>query len=839
MEVLDLNGLWRMRDTRDQEYIEAKVPGSVITTLMATGKLENPYYRDNEDKAFELSRYDYEFTRKFEVSTKLLEHDSIMLCCEGLDTIAEIRVNGTSTFKANNMHRTYEFDLKGSLIEGENTISIIFFSPTAYVEKRQRENLLFTMGDNTDIALDGYYHLRKAHSTFGWDWGPRIPDAGIWRDIYIKGYNTARIENIYVTQEHTESSVTVGFETKLQRFNTTRLEVVIEVCSPDGIKYNRSFTLDEQTNECIGPITIDNPSLWWPNGYGKQPLYKVVIKLIGDHKELEIKELEVGIRKLYVNQETDDWGKTFEFNINGISIFAMGANYIIEDTLMPGYSRERTEKLIKSAVAANFNCIRIWGGGIYPPTYFYELCDKYGIILWHDLMFANTVYPYDEEFLLSVDAELKDNIERGRNHACIGLWNGCNETEWMLDMIDKRDFLGQSLPKEIVLPPMEPIKALYRIIAGVCEKAVAKYDRNHFYWPSSPSSGGDFDNPNDENRGDVHYWDVWHGMKPFTDYRNYYFRFCSEYGFQSFPCLKTVKTYTLPEDRNVFSYIMEKHQKNKSANGKILNYMSETFKYPKNFETLLYTSQLLQAEAIRYGVEHWRRNRGHCMGSLYWQLNDCYPVASWSSIDCYGRWKALHYMAKRFYAPILISALDNGTVVDLYITNDSMNRIKGEIEWKFRNADGTVLSGDKISVELEKLTAKSFVHLDFTNCLVGEQKRNNYLEFSLLIDGKCVSNGEVLFVKPKHFVWKQPNISFSIEESLEEFKITLMSLYYAGFVELEHVNGDIIFSDNYFNLSPGNTKEILINKEDLEAQLNIDELRNGLRARSIFDIEEI
>ena len=376
----------------------------------------------------------------------------------------------------------------------------------------------------------------------------------------------------------------------------------------------------------------------------------------------------------------------------------MGANYIPEDNLLARTSFEKTEKLLKDSVEANFNMVRIWGGGHYPEDYFFDLCDRLGLIVWQDFMFACSAYQLTDEFLDTVKKEAVDNIKRLRHHASLGIWCGNNEVEegwvywgWPQDPKRKTDYIKLF---EFILPDI-----------------VKEHDPETFYWSSSPSSGGGFDEPRDPNRGDMHYWEVWHGLKPFTEYRKYFFRFCSEFGFQSFPALKTVESFTLPEDRNIFSHVMESHQKNSGANGKILYYLSENFLYPKDFDSLLYASQLLQAEAIKYGVEHWRRNRGRCMGSLYWQLNDCWPVASWSSIDSFGRWKALHYFAKKFYSPILLSIEEEGKTASIHVTNETMQDVQGLIEWKLRTNTSEVLKEGLAEINVEKLSARKGVEL--------------------------------------------------------------------------------------------------------------------------------
>lgn len=571
-------------------------------------------------------------------------------------------------------------------------------------------------------------------------------------------------------------------------------------------------------------LAITDPKLWWPNGYGEQPLYKIKVMLKKEDKLLDLWERNIGLRTIKVRREKDQWGESFEFNVNGVSIFAMGANYIPEDSLLPRRSPQRTEKLIKDCVEANFNCIRVWGGGYYPDDYFFDLCDKYGLIVWQDFMFACAVYEMTDEFAENIKQEAIDNIKRIRHHACLGIWCGNNEMElaWVEWNFPKTAKLRTDYIKQFEILLSQLVKEL---------------DPNTFYWPASPSSGGGFEDPNNENVGDVHYWDVWHGLKPFTDYRNYYFRFVSEFGFQSFPSLKTIKSFTLPEDRNIFSYVMEKHQKNAGANGKILYYLSENFKYPKDFDSLLYTSQVLQGIAIKYGVEHWRRHRGRCMGAIYWQLNDCWPVASWSSIDYFGRWKALHYFAKRFFAPVLLSAKEEGTEVELHLSNEKMEPVSGTIAWKLRDNASRVIKEGSLQVEVPALSSVLCEALDFSDILKDKKAlRETYLEFSFFQDGEVVSSGTVIFTKDKYFEYLDPAIKVEVREREDAFIIRLRSEAFARYVELDLEDADCKFSDNYFHLSADEAREIVVKKESLSSDMDLQTFSENLKVRSIYDI---
>lgn len=579
------------------------------------------------------------------------------------------------------------------------------------------------------------------------------------------------------------------------------------------------------------PLVIETPQLWWPNGFGSQPLYTVITELTSaDGKQIyDRTEKRIGLRTMTMNTEKDAYGNAFVHVVNGVEIFAMGADYIPEDNILHRMNSARTRDLLLQCKAANFNCIRVWGGGLYPDDSFFDICDELGLMVWQDFMFACANYRLTEDFEENIMAELKDQIRRLAHHVSLGLWCGNNEMEMFVDQ-------GEWGAKN-------EIKSDYvKIYEYLFPKLLKKEDPDRFYWPASPSTGGGFDFPNDPDRGDVHYWEVWHGNKPFTEYRKFYFRYLSEFGFQSFPSIKTVETFTLPQDRNVFSYVMEKHQRNAAANGKIMNYMEQTFLYPNSLDTLIYASQLLQAEAIRYGVEHFRRNRGRCMGTVYWQLNDCWPVASWSSIDYYGRWKALHYYAKRFFAPVLLSCEEEGLLnqmmnvnaepfpvkksIRLNVTNETMQEKQVVVKWQLRNPDAKVLFERECKVTVPPLSA---VWLDRVE-LEQAELYANYVSYQLLEGNRgeethtqtgSVSEGTVLFCPPKHFRFADPQLRARIEGD----EIVVSASAYAKSIEIRNDNDDLILSDNFFDLSGGEKRvKILKGKAD------------GIQVRSVYDI---
>lgn len=822
MLLIDLNGKWQMKRLDETDRIDAAVPGSVYNDLIRAGRMEDPFYRDNEYSALELSNYDYEYERNFTAEEETLKHDRVFLLCEGLDTLCEIYINNICVLHAENMHRTYEVDIKAALTAGENTIRAVFHSPVRYCLQKQAELPLFS----SDDAVPGISHLRKSHCMSGWDWGPKLPDMGIWRNISIRGYDKARIKDVYLTQKHGHDIVDLDIRIRLDNWSPCKPEILVTVKTPENLtsEYRASAnTLEEHL-----PVRIEKPQLWWPNNLGGQPLYLVEVNISEDGKILDAYSVRIGLRTLNVKRGKDQWGESFEFTVNDVGFFAMGADYIPEDSILARCDRSKTEELIKSCVEANFNSIRVWGGANYPEDYFYDLCDEYGLVVWQDLMYACSVYSLTDEFEDNIAHETVDNMKRLRHHASLGLWCGNNEQEW--------GWVAWGLSEKC--PPR--LKTDYIKQFEILLPKIAKdVDPNTFFWPSSPSSGGGFDKPNDENYGDMHFWGVWHEKLPFTDYRKIFPRFMSEFGIQSYPCLKTIESFTLPEDRNIFSYTMESHQKNGTGNQKIFHYISENYKYPKNFDSLLYASQLMQAEGLRYGTEHWRRHRGRCMGAIYWQLNDCWPVASWSSIDYYGRWKALHYAAKKFFAPVLASACEDGTTVSLHVSNETMTTVAGTLSWRLMDAASKALEGGEKAVQIDALSSSECVKLDFSDLLnTKEKKRNAYLEYSLTVGDETVSNGTVLFVKSKHFGFLSPEISASISEEADRFVVQVTSKAFAKFTELGLKNADVVFSDNYFDLSAGDLKRIYIDKAKLRKEISLRSLEEQLTVRSLFDTYE-
>lgn len=821
MDKIRLDRNWKLRRIGEERWLDAIVPGSVFQDLLRAGIMQDPYYRDNEEEVEAHAVGDYEYRTSFEAEEAWLRGDAVELVCEGLNTLAFVELNGVELARTDNMHRKYVWDVRHLLHPGGNTLRIVFHSSLNYIRDRQRERPIWGQFH----TLAGFPHLRKASYMFGWDWGPVIPDMGIWQDIYVRLGSRARLADVHVRQHHEPGQVNLTANVQVEGLGermpeaAPTAELEWRLTAPDGSETaaRSSVQASGRAADVSLEIAVRDPKLWWPNGLGTPALYKSEMRLLVDGVLRDERKLELGLREIRLRTDPDEeqdenqnqneakGASAFTFVVNGVPIFAKGANYIPEDNFTGRYSAERTERLIRDSAAANFNMIRVWGGGLYPSDSFYELCDRYGLIVWQDFMFACANYSLDGGMRETIREEAVRHIRRLRHHACLGLWCGNNEIEMA--------WCEWGIPEDGALR-----RDHVALFEELLPELVARHDPDTAYWPSSPSSGGGFDDPTAEHRGDAHYWDVWHGLKPFADYRKYRFRFVSEFGFQSFPSLKTVESFTLPEDRNIFSYVMEKHQKNDAANGKILYYLSETFRYPKDFDSLLYASQLLQGEAIRYGVEHWRRIRGRCMGTLYWQLNDCWPVASWASIDYFGRWKALHYYAKRFYAPELVSAEEEGAAVRLWLTNDRAEEAAGMLRWQLRDAGGTVLEAGELEMVVAPLSSVQAAALDYADraALNRGFVREHYASYQWVRDGQVVSEGSVLLCPPKHFQFRQPRLEASVAEDDRHWRITVCSDVYVKAVELDFQDADVVWEDNYFDLHGGNAgKTLTVAKADL------------------------
>lgn len=821
-KILDKN--WRMKKPTEKEYLSCgSLPVSVYQTLLDNNIIENPHYGENEYKYRDISREDFDFKTIFTADKTLLSYERVILQLDGIDTLSDIYLNNIYIGSTDNMFRTYRFNIKEQLTCGDNKLKISIKSPIRYIEKEQEKRPVY----GVDTTMSGYPHIRKAHCMFGWDWGPQLPDMGIWKGVYLIGENCARLDGIYIEQDFTDdySALSLTISAEIENFSGKEVTADAEIRLSDGRILKGILTAGK------GVFKLANPELWYPRGYGKQPLNTVIVRLYCGTELIDEVTETVGFRTLTVHN--DEEIGTFCFNCNGINIFSMGANYIPLDQIFPYITKTRIREFLQHCVNANYNTLRIWGGGYYPDDELFKECDRLGIIIWEDFMFACSSYRLTEKLEATIHEEIKDNIKRLRNHPSLALWCGNNEIESMWE--------GWGIPED------KEAKADYvRLFEEIIPESIKKYDPQRFYWPSSPSSGGNqygksgvFNGSSDNYRGDQHYWDIWHNFKPLTEFRKYLYPFCSEYGFESVPNMKTIRTFAEKSDLNLCGPVMEAHQKCVAGNEKLLYYIAQMCRYPYSFEKLIYASQLVQSDSIRSNVEHMRRNRGKCMGSLYWQVNDSNPVISWSSLDYYNRPKALHYAAKKFYAPILLSCLEEDvSAVVLNVSNETLEKFSGVIIWKLRNGKAEILTEGKIDITAEPLSSKDGAKLNLSDYFLSEQdKRTKYLEYSLWKNGNNISGGTTIFVRPKTFCFTDPKINVHIDEKYDRFELILTAEAYAKGVCLDLENADCIFSDNWFDINGNEAVKVVVQKNSISEEMDCMQFKNELIITSCYDLQ--
>ncbi len=797
MNAIVLDGRWEFRKVGDREWLPARVPGSNFTDLMRAGRIPDPFVGDNESKVRWVCEAAWEYRRSFRVDRALLAHDRVFLEFDGLDTIAEVRLNGKRIARVDNMFVPWRFEVKRLLREGENEVRVRFGSPVSRISWKRRHPYVSWPGD---MSLGGGPFVRKAPCQYGWDWGPRVPPSGIWRSVRMTGRDGGRIAEIHPRQEHSDGRVLVRVRTEVERWNRLSLAVRVSLSGPGGFRKASVSPLAPGKTSAMAEFAVNSPRLWWPNGYGKQPLYTLKVELLsGEGVVLDREARRMGLRTVELRRRPDRWGESFYFHVNGVPVFAKGANWIPADSFPERVTPEGYRRLLGSAAAAHMNMVRVWGGGFYENEVFYDLCDELGLLVWQDFMFACSVYPTgDRAFQANFRREAVENIRRLRHRPCLALWCGNNEMEsgqvdwgWRNDPPNRRRYFNFF---NVMLPAI-----------------VRKEAPDTAYWPSSPASGFRMRNPSDETRGDVHGWWVWHGRVPFTEYRKHTPRFMSEFGFQSLPDPETMGAAIPPSERNMTSYIMDFRQRSGVGNAIILHYIAETFRMPSAFAGMRYVTQLLQAEAMRFGIEHWRRNRARTGGTIYWQLNDCWQGPTWSSIDYAGRWKALHYFARRFYAPVLLSACDEPGRVRLHVTNDTARPFRGAVEWRIETVEGKRLAGGRRAVRANPLADTLAADLRLERVAGGADRRRAVLVHRLRDGaGREVSGGIVPLTPTKHMALEEPELSVRVRPRGRLWAVTVGAKKLARFVELRVRGTPRVWSDNWFDLAAGASRTVTV-----------------------------
>jgi len=832
MERIDLHSNWLLCDPATPDSaLPASVPGCVHTDLLAAGKIPDPWFRDAEKDIRWVENKDWIYQCEFAVSAKTLDHRYVDLVFEGLDTFCAVEVNGIRLLESANMHRTWEIDVKQHLVEGQNNLKLTFTSPIPYMKERDAGFRLHQW----NVFHEDYFgksYVRKMACAFGWDWGLMAPTMGIWRPCRLIARD-AKLNHVAVKQSHEEGKVEIRLSPEVEGVGSLRSELSLQ---------------GERVGSSSGeePLVVADPKLWWPNGMGDQPLYELVVKLVGEGGEvLDDRKLMIGLRTVDLVQEPDEHGKSFRFRVNGRDIFMKGGNWIPCDVFPSRISDEVYRHQVESCANSHMNMIRVWGGGIYEDERFYDLCDQHGILIWQDFMFACSGYPAnDPAFMENVRHEAKDNVRRLHHRACLGIWCGNNELEQGLVDFDRMEW-GQSQPM-----PGPDYEALFDVLLG---EAVSAHDGVTPYWPSSGHTPGEGRrNCWDDRSGDAHSWDVWFGGLPLEAQRRWNFRFMSEFGFQSFPEPRTVEAFTLPEDRNLVNWVMDYHQRSGPGNMTIFKYLLDWFPVPTSFENSLWMTQMIQALCIQVAAEHARRIQGRMDGLLYWQINDLWPGATWSSIDVFGRWKALHYFARRFYQPVLVSALENHreNSMAFHVSNHRPQAFHGKLRWQATTCSGRVLADGECEVAVPSQTNLEVDVVDCSNLrqaggidrLPLEVRTNHNIPMQgdrdlmfwvfLQEDGIEISQNLGYFAKPKYWLLSDPGLTAKVVDGPTGPVIELTAEACAPWTRLELRGIDAVFSDNFLHLLPGRISKVTLESatpltaKEVEAALKVTPLKD-------------
>ncbi|AOS43556.1 Exo-beta-D-glucosaminidase precursor [Lacunisphaera limnophila] len=814
MSTLSLaSARWQFRDATEQTpWRAATVPGCVHTDLRRHRLIPDPFWGTNELELQWIEEHDWEYRTTFRVSAALLAEENLDLVADGLDTVATVRLNGRLVARTENMFLGHRWAVRPLLRPGANELVIRFGSAMKYIRTHRPAHTPREFNDPVGRSQV----IRKQPCQFGWDWGPRLVTAGIWRDLRLEAWSGNRLETVRITQKHRkDGSVLLTFEPELAR-KEAKIDILGTV-SLNGKVVSQIANLKS---------LVVNPALWWPNGHGAQPLYQIELAVTDRHGGLIGRwSKRIGLRTLVLDRHPDAAGETFQFVVNGRAIFAKGANWIPAHSFVAGLTRADYARDLTSAAAAHMNMLRVWGGGIYESTDFYDLCDELGLMIWQDFMFSCSIYPGDAAFRASVRAEAVHQVKRLRHHACLALWCGNNE-------IAQLNTYGGGINKGDLIDQPKLRRDYEAIFHQLLPAAVAAHDGVTAYWPSSQwrntfadSVSKTATHPAGEQRGDTHYWDVWHARHPVKDYEKWRFRFCSEFGMQSYCSPATTATFTPPDRRNVFGPLMENHQKNRAGNQIILDYVSRRYRFPKSQEALIYLSQLNQAHCMQVGVEHYRRHMPHCMGALYWQLNDCWPVASWSSLEFTGRWKALHHAARRFFAPALVSAHvpgDEDTIIGNYRTTtvdavhlhtvyDAPAPARGELRWELFHLDEHIITRGRKKVILRPGESVRQQTLRFGKLMAAHGRDNLHLRIALVIGRRRVSEETVFFAPPRFLNLQRPKTKVAIRAvGPAAFDLTFRTSAFQHRFAFDLPGLAHRSDDNWFELYPDEPKTVRV-----------------------------
>ncbi len=819
MEI-NLNDNWQFRKVNNNKWYKATVPGTVHNDLLDNNLIDDPFYRFNEDKVQWVEDEDWEYRTVFNVTMEMLEKQALQLYFQGLDTYAHVFLNGQRIHESDNMFVGFRVDCKPYLKEEENELRIVFQSPV----RRGQERL-----DRFGHPLPAANELapadkrtnpftRKAPFHYGWDWGPRLVTSGIWRPVLLQAWDEARIKDLYlVTTEISENRAKINTWIELRAEEETSGFVYVLV---NGVDIGIRHPINLAPGITISDFTfhIENPKLWWPNGLGDPYLYDLSFILETQSGNQHTHSLRYGVRTIQLVQESDELGRSFHFEVNGIPVFMKGANVIPPETLTAENEHMTYSRMIENAVAANMNMLRVWGGAVYKDNLFYQLCDENGLLVWQDFMFACSLQPGNEEHLENIRQEAEYNIRRLRNHASIALWCGNNENlhgwhHWgWQDMYD--DEMKQYL-----------WNTYQWIFYEILPDAVNRLDPKTSYWSSSPSSYGD--QPADRKSGDEHDWTIWFGHKPFSAFWEEVPRFVSEWGLQAYPAMATIDSFASPADRQWNSAVMKHRQRSRmdwfqegfDGNDNIRKYMEMYYNVPEDFDEFVYVSQLMQAKGYKTAIEAHRSSMPHCMGTLYWQLNDVWPTISWATLDYYYRWKAAHYAVKKAFSPVIVTTNQQEELVNIYAVSDKLLPFDARLLVKLVTLSGRVLYENEMKAEVLANSSKLLVQENLMEYLDKYGKENLVMGIQLIVEKQVVAENIHYFTEPKNLKLPGADINYQLNKTEDGYQVTFDAEVLIKGLSVEIPDAD--FSDNFFDLLPGTQKSIAIhtqkklNREDL------------------------
>ncbi len=806
MMIISLNGLWLFKQSDKNEWMNATVPGCNFTDLMDNSVIDDPFIGLNENDVQWVDKTDFEYKRTFDITKDELASNQILLVAKQLDTVCDVMINGKKVFSENNCFLEHKCDIKKYLNTGENEISVYFYSPVNYV-KQEYSNCATPMNSN---GQNGIVHIRKPQCHFGWDWGPNLALSGITDDIYLKFVNEAVIDSFIVSSDYVDGKGKVCAQAQYTSFED--IQCIITLISPNG--------QETVINGSKAEFTIDNPELWWTydlSNKKSQPLYEVRVELVKSGNVIDKKSKNIGIRHIELNREKDQYGKNFQFVLNGVPIFAKGANYIPPDSFITRFGDKELNYLLDAFQFSNMNILRIWGGGYYGSDKLYDACDKRGILVWQDFMFACQAYPFfKDDFLDNVKREIAYNVERLSSHASLALWCGNNEIEDM-------HMSWINMPKYISWTE----KFFYNIL----ENEIRNIDKYTPFTPGSPVGVSHNNGVHADNVGDTHLWGVWHGLKPMNYYRRRMTRYCSEFGFESLPDMNSIRIFAKPEDYDLNSKVFLAHQKCMNGNDKMVYYIASRFDLPKHFRDYVYLSQVTQLECIADATEHWRRNKGRCNGSMYWQFNDCWGVCSWSSIDYYGNYKALQYGARHFNEPLTVSFEDSKDGVKIFVLNDYIEHQNITLELSLFDFSTGILKSKTYEINDLETRISYDVPSDWLKLC---DKSHNGLVAVIYKDGKEVSKKTLLFDMEKKLDLPNAKLKTKITVKKNSLELSIKSDSFARLVKAECNAVCLPFSDNFFDLLPGEEKIITMQLED---EMNARKVAESIVVYSLTDIE--